>query len=188
MFPALLSHALRRLLTALAARLFFRSGGLVLPFGRRVAMPAGTPFMASGARTSQSGRRIPHGAGGRTQSVTRAGVAASGRCRKCPCGFSLPFRRKRSAVWPFLSQRQDFLSAVLQILPAGFPNRASGSCRRLGRAAVQRGSGSFRLARAAVSDVFGFQQSVHHGIDGQGRDVLDAELLGQVLAVGDDGG
>lgn len=41
MFPALLSHALRRLLTALAARLFFRSGGLVLPFGRRVAMPAG---------------------------------------------------------------------------------------------------------------------------------------------------
>ena len=75
MFPALLSHALRRLLTALAARLFFRSGGLVLPFGRRVAMPAGTPFMASGARTSQSGRRIPHGAGGRTQSVTRAGVS-----------------------------------------------------------------------------------------------------------------
>ena len=174
MFPALLSHALRRLLTALAARLFFRSGGLVLPFGRRVAMPAGTPFMASGARTSQSGRRIPHGAGGRTQSVTRAGVAASGRCRKCPCGFSLPFRRKRSAVWPFLSQRQDFLSAVSQILPAGLPGRAAGSCRRLGR--------------AAVSDVFGFQQSVHHGIDGQGRDVLDAELLGQVLAVGDDGG
>lgn len=132
MFPALLSHALRRLLTALAARLFFRSGGLVLPFGRRVAMPAGTPFMASGARTSQSGRRIPHGAGGRTQSVTRAGVAASGRCRKCPCGFSLPFRRKRSAVWPFLSQRQDFLSAVSQILPAGLPGWAAGSCRRVG--------------------------------------------------------
>ena len=35
-------------------------------------------------------------------------------------------------------------------------------------------------------DVFGFHQTVHHGVDGQRRDTAGAELFGQVLAVRDD--
>ena len=39
-----------------------------------------------------------------------------------------------------------------------------------------------------MSDAVRFHIPVHHGVDGEARDGLDAQFLGDVLAVGDDGG
>ena len=50
---------------------------------------------------------------------------------------------------------------------------------------MNRNSAHLFLNRA-ISDAIRFYVSVHHGIDGESWDGLDAELLGDVFAMADD--